>query len=97
VQDFVILVGGLAVERLRKGACGLREVDIHVDDAGECVAEDVVRVSPGTTVTVFREVQRDDDDMEDEEDGSVEPFLVGGACHDPVFDAVYARRVAHSL
>jgi len=96
LQEFVILASGLALERLRKGACGLREVDIHVDGTGECVEEDVVRVSPGTTVTVFREVPRDDDDMEFEEDGPVDPFLVGGPFDDSPLDMFYAHRVAHT-
>ena len=66
----------MAVEWLRKDASGLGEAGIHVDDAGECVEEDVVRVSSGTTVIVFfREVPRDEDDVESE-DG---PFMAGGA------------------
>ncbi|RDB16621.1 hypothetical protein Hypma_002860 [Hypsizygus marmoreus] len=96
VHDFVLLVGGLAVERLDKGGCGLQEVDIHVDDTGGCVTEDVVRVSrAGTMVKVIREVP-DDDDMDCDVCGGGgeggDPFEAGGAFNDPVFDAHYAGR-----
>lgn len=97
LQDFVVLVGSMAGERLKKGSCGLQEVDIYVDEAGEFVTEDVVQVSPGTTVTVFKEAPRDVDDMEPDEDDdsdAVDPFRVGGAFNDPIFDTFYARGVA---
>jgi len=97
LQDFIILIGGLAVERVRKGACGLREVDIYVDETSEGVEEGVVRVSPCTTVTIFREGKQDGNEDGVEDDGAVDPFQVGGAFNDLTFDAFYSGNLAHTF
>ena len=90
IQDFDFIVGSLAVERVNKGACGLREVDIHVDNASGCGEEDLVRVSSGICgmeVKVFREALRDE--YEDMDCSEGDAFKVGGVFNDPVFDAYY--------
>ncbi|KAF5370927.1 hypothetical protein D9615_009817 [Tricholomella constricta] len=107
LQEVVFLFGGLALERLNKGGCGLKEVDIYVDDtSGSCVTEeDVVRVSDvGTRVKIIREVLHldEDDENEDEDeeddfmdcdsDDDFDPYEAGGAFNDPAFDAHYAGR-----
>ena len=78
------------MERVNKGACGLREVDIHVDNASGCGEEDLVRVSSGICgmeVKVFREALRDE--YEDMDCSEGDAFKVGGVFNDPVFDAYY--------
>lgn len=94
--DYGFIVDGLASERLNKGACGLREVDIHIESGYS--KEDMVKVfgSPsGTKVNIFVEASyEEDEEMEYDADGELSAFKRGGVFNDPVFDACFAGRVA---
>jgi len=101
-HDFAFLIRALALARVNQGGCGLRRVDIYLDDTvGGYVTEDIIHVSHvGTTVKIIRELQSvyDDSDSEDDEmdcdgdqGGDSDPFDAGGAFNDPVFDARYGE------
>lgn len=106
VRDVDFIVGGLSIERQNKGACQLREVDIHVDAAKmmSCVVSPRFRVeSPNMRVNIISDTSsdeedddgdedEDEDDFEDGQDvmGFVDPFEPGGAFNDPLFDAYYS-------
>lgn len=100
MHDFDFLVGGFAAERANKGACGLKEVDIHMEGTGSDVEDDVVKATgeTGTQVKIFREPSFDDVEEDEDNDvmdlshgwtGEVNPFKVGGVFNDPLFDAYY--------
>jgi hypothetical protein len=97
VQDFAFLLGGLAVQRLKQGGCGLKEVNVYVGgvvrDEQEMTVEHVICLSQvGTTIKIITEIPREEEE-DDEDDGGMEcsydPFKRGGAFNDPVFDAQY--------
>ncbi|PPQ70042.1 hypothetical protein CVT25_006370 [Psilocybe cyanescens] len=95
VRDLDFIIGNLGAERQSKGACGLREVDIHVDAArAACVAASPG--SPGTRVNIYSDDEDDSDDDEDymsEEDAmDIDPFSPGGAFNDPIFDQYYSTQ-----
>jgi hypothetical protein len=102
IQDVDFIVGGLAVERQRKGACQLREVDIHVDAAKMTTPYSRVE-SPNMTVNIINDSSDEDGDgdgdSEDDDDDDyfeagrdigLDPFEPGGAFNDPFFDAYYS-------
>jgi hypothetical protein len=92
-QDTVILVGCLALERLTMRVTGLQEVDVHVNDADEPTEEDIVWVSPSTKLTVFRDEELDNDDVESDE---LDAFLRRSVLLGPVSDAFFGvRNVAY--
>lgn len=106
VQDVNFIVGGLAVERQNKGACQLREVDIHVDAAKMTCVPPRFRVesSPNMTVNIISDSSDEDEEDEDEdedgyedyEDGQdvgLDPYEPGGAFNDPLFDAYYSSHL----
>ncbi|KDR79375.1 hypothetical protein GALMADRAFT_243406 [Galerina marginata CBS 339.88] len=94
VQDLDFIVGDLAVERENRGACGLREVDIHVDSAR--AARVASAASPGTKVNIISDDEDEEEDYMDEDldMDNVDPFKPGGAFNDPVFDEYYSTQVA---
>jgi ribosomal protein L12E/L44/L45/RPP1/RPP2 len=101
IQDLDFIVGNLAVERESKGACGLREVDIHVDASrAASVAAAVSPASPGMKVTIVSDSESDDDDEVDIEDPSLvgdeesSAYMLGGIFNDPFFDAYYMAQLA---
>ncbi|KAF8154450.1 hypothetical protein B0H34DRAFT_716531 [Crassisporium funariophilum] len=91
--DLETLVSNLAAARQRRGACGLREVDIHVDAPREVPAR-VSRVGAGgMKVNIFND-SSDDEDDEDEEEMDVDKEMeLGGVFNDPVFDAHYSLQI----
>jgi hypothetical protein len=103
IQDLDFIVGNLAVERESKGACGLQEVDIHVDAArAASVAAAVSPASPGMKVTIVSDSESDEEEedevdaedpaMFDDEEASA--YLPGGIFNDPFFDAYYSAQLA---
>lgn len=94
IQDFDFLVGGLAAERKDRGACSLKEVDIHVSgqDRG-CVAE-FKDASGDLKVNIFSRMVEVDEDEDYEELDETDAFEVGGVFNDPVFDAYYSAQVS---
>ena len=106
LQDVDFIVGGLAVERQKKGACQLREVDIHVD-AGKmtCVPAYFRVESPNMIVNIISDSSdgdgdgdgdgdsEDDDYFEDGPGMGLDPFEPGGAFNDPFFDAYYSSHL----
>lgn len=94
LDDLHFIVAGLSLERLNQGACGMHEVDIHVDHTCACITEDVSCVSQiGTKVNIFREAPREEDDedgMYYDDDVDTDPFKAGEVFNDPLFDAYYA-------
>ena len=102
-HDFAFLIRALAMARVDQGGCGLRRVDLYLDDTeaiGGYVTEDIIRVSHvGTTVKIIRELpgmyddsdysEDDEMDCDDEWGGDSDPFDAGGAFNDPDFDARY--------
>ena len=94
VDDVDFIVGGLVVERQKKGGCELREVDIHVDAAKmmSCVQQPHLVSSPNMKVNIIGDDSSDDE--EDGEDGDVDldPYELGGAFNDPLFDAYYSTQ-----
>ncbi|KAF8806737.1 hypothetical protein BYT27DRAFT_7190385 [Phlegmacium glaucopus] len=106
MQDIDFIVGGLAIQRQNKGACEIREVDIHVESSSY---DDDVKMtcvvphfgSPNMKVNIISGCSEDgggDGDWdEDEQQGVddddvvvVDPFAPGGAFNDPLFDACYS-------
>jgi len=101
LQDLDFIVGNLAVERESKGACGLQEVDIHVDAArAASVAAAVSPASPGMKVTIVSDSESDDEDEADVGDPSIvddeeaSAYMLGGIFNDPFFDAYYTAQLA---
>jgi len=98
VRDADFIVGGLAAERQNKGACELREVDIHVDATQEmmaCVLPLPLVGSPNMKVNIIvNDSSSDEEEEEDYEDGQdimgLDPYELGGAFNDPLFDAYYS-------
>lgn len=100
VRDADLIIGGLAAERRNKGACELREVDIHVDATMQqqqqmmmmmpCVP--LLPPSPHMKVNIIINDSSDDEDDDDEEDTimGLDPYEPGGAFNDPLFDAYYS-------
>ncbi|KAG6822541.1 hypothetical protein H0H92_013483 [Tricholoma furcatifolium] len=88
-------VGNLARQRFRSGGLRLQNVSIHLDNTNGCTTEKVIFMPDvGTTVTVVSQEEEDefiDYDMDSDQD----PFEVGGAFNDPVFDAQYAAMFNH--
>ena len=104
MQDLDFIVGNLAIERQSQGACGLQEVDIHVDAArAASVAAAVSPSSPGMKVTIVSDGESDEEDEVDIGDLSIvdgadeaSAYRPGGIFNDPFFDAYYsAQLVAH--
>ncbi|KIM43862.1 hypothetical protein M413DRAFT_443738 [Hebeloma cylindrosporum] len=102
VQDLDFIVGNLAIERQSKGACGLQEVDIHVDAArAASVAAAVSPASPGMKVTIVSDGESDEEDEVDIGDLAIvdsaeeaSAYMPGGIFNDPFFDAYYSARLA---
>jgi hypothetical protein len=103
VQDLDFIVGNLAIERQSKGACGLQEVDIHIDAArAASVAAAVSPASPGMKVTIVSdgESESDEEDEVDIGDFSIvdseeaSAYRPVGIFNDPFFDAYYSAQLA---
>ncbi|KAF9465970.1 hypothetical protein BDZ94DRAFT_1158972 [Collybia nuda] len=95
LDDLHFVVARLSAERLNNGACGIHEVDIHMDHTSTCITEDIFCVSQtGTKVNIFKDPLHEDDDEEgmycDDEDIDTDPYKAGGVFNDPLFDAYYA-------
>ncbi|KAG6844763.1 hypothetical protein H0H87_003986 [Tephrocybe sp. NHM501043] len=95
LQDSFRLIGTLAHERLFEGGSRLHEVDMHIDNTDGFATEDVIHLpNIGTTVTIVREAHEDEEDIMDRDvESGVDPFEVGGAFNDPIFDAQYPSGV----
>ncbi|KAF8960830.1 hypothetical protein BDZ97DRAFT_1665313 [Flammula alnicola] len=91
-QDLDYIVGGLATERQNNGACGLQEVDIHLDAAR--AASVFAAASPGTKVNIISDSEDEDDVMDFmDQDQEMNAFKPGGIFNDPVFDAYYSVQI----
>ena len=101
VQDLDFIVGNLAIERQSNGACGLQEVDIHVDAArAASVAAAVSPTSAGMKVTIVSDGESDEEGEVDIGDLSIvdgaeeaSAYGPGGIFNDPFFDAYYSAQL----
>jgi hypothetical protein len=100
VQDLDFIVGNLTIERQSNGACGLQEVDIHVDSDAASVAAAVSPTSPGMKVTIVSDGESDEEDEVDMGDLSIvdgaeeaSAYGPGGIFNDPFFDAYYSAQL----
>ncbi|KAF8806741.1 hypothetical protein BYT27DRAFT_7211794 [Phlegmacium glaucopus] len=106
MQDIDFIVGGLAIQRQNKGACEIREVDIHVESSSY---DDDVKMTCCMKVNIISGCSEDGDGDgdgdwdEDEQQGVddvvvvVDPFAPGGAFNDPLFDACYSSHFHDSF
>ncbi|KAF8900683.1 hypothetical protein CPB84DRAFT_1747350 [Gymnopilus junonius] len=87
VRDLNYIARDLATARQSWGACTLR-VKIHVLDSAKaaCVA---AAASPDTEVNVISDDEGDGEDYMD-----IDPFKLGGAFNDPLFDEYYSDQIA---